>query len=214
MVPIEIIWVEPSFNPTIIEGEEITFSIYAIYHNPVEIDTNWTTNDPINGFTVIDTGSGSTSITYDELGEIESSITYTTNFVSNGSNDIKHLIVSFEITDGQNTVAYTWILTVLYFEDADFDGYNDGLEITSNSDPIDPLSTPPDLDNDLILDLNDNDIDGDGFLEKYDSDDTNFNKQIDANPNNSVELLLLFISVVLLIFSFFTLSRVQKYPRR
>jgi beta propeller repeat protein len=212
--PIEIIWVEPSFNPTVIEGEEITFSIYAIYHNPVEIETNWTTNDPINGIFLIEGEGFSTSTSYDEFGEIDSSITYTIHFEANGSDDIKHLNVSFEITDGQNKVAYTWILTVLYFDDADLDGYIDSLEITSNSDPLDPLSTPPDLDNDLILDLNDNDIDGDGFLEEHDSDDTNFNKQLDANPNNSVELFLLLISVVLLIFSFFTLSRVQKYTKR
>lgn len=210
--PIEIIWVEPSFNPTVIEGEEITFSIYAIYHSPLEIETNWTINEPMSEYLL--GWSYSTSISYDDPGEIESSSTFTIYFEANGSDDIKHLNVSFEITDGQNKVAYSWIITILYFDDADFDGYNDSLEIEWLSDPLDPLSTPPDLDNDLILDLHDDDIDGDGLLDKYDDNPTNFNKQTDADTDNSVELFLLLISVILLVFSFLALSRVKKYTRR
>jgi beta propeller repeat protein len=211
LVPIEIIWVDPLINPIITEGEEITFKLKAKYlgaDGPSILwdIQNWSPPPPVLLTTV--------GPSVDENNEIYIEAKVTSQLDSNGTNIQKAADVTAKIAIGNYNVTYTWKIEVIFLEDADFDGYNDSLEITSSSDPLDPLSTPPDLDNDLILDLNDNDIDGDGFLEKHDSDDTNFNKQMDANPNNSVELLLLLISVVLLIFSFFTLSRVQKYPKR
>ncbi len=45
--------------------------------------------------------------------------------------------------------------------DDDDDGYNDEIEISCNTNPLDPSSVPPDRDMDFIPDQLDNDIDGD-----------------------------------------------------
>ena len=47
--------------------------------------------------------------------------------------------------------------------DDDDDGYPDDMELTYQTSPIDAGSTPPDLDGDFIPDLEDLDIDGDGY---------------------------------------------------
>ena len=47
--------------------------------------------------------------------------------------------------------------------DTDGDGYQNGIELRYGSDPRDPSSTPPDIDEDGIVDSEDEDIDNDGF---------------------------------------------------
>jgi beta propeller repeat protein len=209
--PIEIIWVEPSVNPIINEGEEISFEFKAKYlgnEEPIILWNSQSWDAPPTELYFLEGGT----IVQDN--EILSGAKIFSQLESNGTNYQRTANVTVKITVGTNNITYNWKIVVVFLEDADFDGYNDSLEIEWNSDPLDPLSTPPDLDHDLILDLEDNDIDGDGLLDAYDENPTNFNKQMDANPDNSVELLLLLISVILLIFSFYALSRVQKYTKR
>jgi hypothetical protein len=47
--------------------------------------------------------------------------------------------------------------------DDDGDGYNDTIELSEGTDPLDHLSTPPDFDGDYIPDSTDPDDDNDGF---------------------------------------------------
>jgi hypothetical protein len=60
------------------------------------------------------------------------------------------------------------------------------------------------------VDADDDDIDGDGFLGKYDADDTDPNKQLDGEPVDIVEILIVLISVVLLVASVMSLSKASK----
>jgi RHS repeat-associated protein len=53
--------------------------------------------------------------------------------------------------------------------DDDGDGYPDAMELAYDSNPIDPKSTPPDLDGDKIPDPDDPDRDGDGVLNALDA---------------------------------------------
>ncbi len=50
--------------------------------------------------------------------------------------------------------------------DTDEDGYPDGHEFFHGGDPLDPMITPPDLDNDFLTDALDPDADGDGVLDE------------------------------------------------
>jgi hypothetical protein len=122
--------------------------------------------------------------------------------------------ITVEITDGIFTASHTWNLTVLYFKDADMDGYSDDLEIEWKTDPKDSSSTPPDLDGDLILDFEDDDVDGDGYLGDYDDNESDFKIQEDSNPDMSVEILVFIISVVLLVWAFALSSSVRKLNGR
>jgi hypothetical protein len=212
--PIEIITVNPTINPVIVEGEDVTFSVYAIYHKPSDINASWTGIEPVNGFIMFDKKSGLSNAHFHmTIGDIDSNMKYTSRVESNGSDNQRQIDITVEITDGSYTTSHTWLLTVLYYEDADMDGYNDDLEIEWGTDPQDPQSTPPDLDNDLILDADDDDVDGDGFLGEYDADDTNSEKQKDSNPDISVEILVIIISVVFLVCAIFLFSRVRRQYR-
>jgi len=53
--------------------------------------------------------------------------------------------------------------------DDDNDGYSDALEIKYKTDPLDPTSTPPDMDHDGIPNPEDLDRDGDGVLNDQDA---------------------------------------------
>ena len=58
--------------------------------------------------------------------------------------------------------------------DEDGDQYSNEVERLYGADPLDPMSTPPDVDGDLIVDALDDDMDNDGFSNeverRYDSD--------------------------------------------
>jgi hypothetical protein len=205
--PLEIIWVEPGINPIILEGEEITLKLRAGYLGSKEISTAWEFqewNPPPPKLIQKDESFGidDNGIYMDAI--FESQLDY------NGSNFQKVQKVTAKITDGLNTVTHTWIITVLFLDDTDFDGYSDNLEIDWNSDPHIALHNPPDLDYDLVVDIEDDDIDGDGFLGKYDSDDTDFSKQVDQNPDIMPEILILLISAILLLIAIISYSKIQR----
>jgi beta propeller repeat protein len=205
--PLEIIWVEPGINPTIIEGEEISLKLNARYLGSKETIITWEFQSWVPPPPKLIPQIGPTE---KEDNEIYMEATFISQLEYNGSYDERTQDVTAKISDGVNTLTYTWTINVLFFEDADFDGYSDSLEIDWNSDPKLATYTPPDEDYDLEVDLTDNDIDGDGFLAKYDSDDTDFNKQAEGNPDNLPEILILLISVMLIVIALISLSRIQK----
>ncbi|MEC7548085.1 MAG: cytochrome c peroxidase [Pseudomonadota bacterium] len=77
--------------------------------------------------------------------------------------------------------------------DDDNDGYSDNDEIAAGSDPLVASDTPADLDNDLIPDLLDDDIDGDGVLndeDAYPRDPTRTEPDVVTEPSElDTELL-------------------------
>ncbi|UCG69342.1 MAG: hypothetical protein JSV09_16450 [Thermoplasmata archaeon] len=193
--PLEIIEINPAFNPMVIEGGEITLSIRTKYLGSGEPITTWTApGDSTFGVVYLDTN---TSL-------ISPPIDY------NGSNDIKYFSITFNITDGKYSASHTWLVTILYFEDADMDGYSDSYEVTWNSDPLDRTSTPTDLDKDFIVDAEDDDKDGDGFLDKDDKYPLDPKKQLDEKSDNIEEMLLIIIILILLVVAFVTLPKISK----
>ena len=66
-------------------------------------------------------------------------------------------------------------------EDNDNDGYSDFDEILVGSNPLDSNDTPPDLDNDFVMDSIDFDVDGDGIPNNFDNAPRLF------NPDQSFE---------------------------
>jgi beta propeller repeat protein len=203
--PIDIIWADPSHSPQIIEGDDIMFRVRARYRGSEEPNVTWIfPDDAISEITLT-----SSSNTLSD-NEILSEASISSNLQLEGS----YFVSNHEITviirgDGVNQ-SYFWRLSIIYFEDADFDGYSDSLENLRNSDPRDPSSVPADTDSDLIVDADDDDIDGDGYLGKYDADDTNSNRQVDEEPVNMVEISIILISIVLLVASVTSLSRASK----
>ena len=77
--------------------------------------------------------------------------------------------------------------------DDDNDGYSDNDEIAAGNDPLVASDTPADLDNDLIPDLLDDDIDGDGVLndeDAYPRDPTRTEPDVVTEPSElDTELL-------------------------
>jgi beta propeller repeat protein len=202
--PIEIFWVEPVTNPQIIEGDEIRFRLKARFFSVEDTNASWIfPEDSISAFTP--TSSGFTI----SGNMIFADAIVKTKLEPNGSFFVSDYDISFLITSNRINKSFTWDLSIIYFDDADFDGYSDALEITWDTDPKDPNSFPTDKDKDLIVDAEDDDIDGDGFLDKYDADVTNSNKQLDGNPDYSVEILIIIISIVLLVASLISLSKAQ-----
>ncbi len=203
--PIEILWIEPSKSPQIIEGDEVAFRLKAKYRGSQEPDVSWIF--PIEDIPSISPiSSGST--TFENVVFAEASVR--SHLEPNGSYFVSEYDITVLIKGEGFNLSYTWKLSVIYLEDADFDGYSDSLEILRNSDPEDGNSIPTDTDSDLIVDADDDDIDGDGFLGKYDADDTNPNKQLDGEPANLPEILIIIISIILLVASVISLSKASK----
>ena len=65
--------------------------------------------------------------------------------------------------------------------DNDNDGYSNFDELLVGSNPLDPNDTPPDLDNDFVMDSIDFDLDGDGIPNNFD------NAPRLSNPDQSFE---------------------------
>lgn len=192
--PLRITKIEPMTNPTIIEGEEITFI--------VEVE-NFTTSEPVTTWS-LPTEEKLSPQTWPNRAGIAPQLDY------NGSDYTEIYTITYEVTDGTYTTGHTWILTILYFDDADMDGYSDSIEITWNTDPLDSISTPTDLDKDLIVDAEDDDKDGDGFPDKYDDYPLDQNKQLDERSDNSLEIMFIVITLILVIVAIVTLPRILK----
>jgi beta propeller repeat protein len=200
--PLEIVRLLPSTNPEIIEGESITLSIWVNSIITGDVSVNWSwPDDPIF--------SGEDEITTTN-GIIHSKNTYHTYLDYNSSNDRTHSSVTVDISQGVHSINHTWTITVLLFDDADMDGYTDIIEINYNSDPKNKDSQPMDTDSDFIVDAEDKDTDGDGLLDKHDSYPLDINKQLDANPDYSIEILVMVLSLILIIVALGTLPNISK----
>ena len=212
--PLSITKIDPVINPMIIEGEEITFNIEAVYFGFNDVSTknvSWTNITPIDDFVAFNNISAETHTLYDiPYGEINSTATYSSRIYYNISNVFKRFNITIEITAGIHSTYYTWVLTILYLDDLDMDGYSNNIEVTWNSDPLDETSTPTDLDKDLIVDAEDDDKDGDGFLDKYDAFPLDPNKQLDGKSDISLEILFIIITLILVIVAIVTLPRILK----
>lgn len=193
--PLEIMRIDPLTNPSIVEGGEITLSIRFRYMGSGEPIITWDVpDDPTLGAQIVNNNA-----------------LFAPLLDYNGSNDIKRFKITVEITDGKYTISHTWLLTVLYFNDADMDGYSDSVEIAwKPSDPLNISSVPLDTDRDLIVDTEDNDKDGDGFLDKYDVHPLDPNKQLDGRSDYSVEILIIIITLIVVIFAVVIVPRISK----
>jgi len=188
---------DPLTNPAITEGGEISLSMRVRYLGSEVLSAYWTwdqniTPAPSNTNTTSDTEA------YGELSFFSPLDYY-------GSNYVEYFNFTFEVTDGKHAVSHTWYLTVLFFDDADMDGYSDYKEMMLGYDPLDRTSKPIDSDCDLIVDIDDEDTDGDGFLDEYDGYALNPQKQLDGNPDISVEILIVIISLILLVIAIIAL---------
>jgi RHS repeat-associated protein len=67
--------------------------------------------------------------------------------------------------------------------DDDNDGYLDVVELDQSTNPLDPQSTPPDQDQDLIPDSDDSDRDGDGVDNDDDSFPDDGDEQVDSDQD-------------------------------
>jgi parallel beta-helix repeat protein len=106
-------------------------------------------------------------------------------------------------------------------EDDDDDGYNDTVEISEDTDPLDSDSTPPDNDGDLIPDSIDPDDDNDGVLDVDDYYPFDSSKSEEPTDEPSEEpsekdegfdltLLLLILVIVIVLIVLLLLMRRKK----
>lgn len=200
--PIEIRRIHPVINPVIIEGESIELNIWVDTYISGALEVNWSwPEDPIfDGADEITTSNGL----------IHSKNNYHTHIDYNESINEKQSRITVEISKGMYSVNYTWLITVLYFDDTDMDGYSDAKEVNYNSDPLDKSDTPMDTDHDLIVDFEDKDKDGDGLLDKHDGAALDVDKQLDANPDSSIGIITMIISLILVIIAIVTLPGISK----
>jgi hypothetical protein len=92
-------------------------------------------------------------------------------------------------------------------EDDDNDDYNDTVEISEGTDPLDPESTPDDYDGDLIPDSTDPDDDNDNVLDEDDYDPKNpdvteepsVKDEGDEGFDMTILLIILIIVIVLVV---------------
>ena len=70
-------------------------------------------------------------------------------------------------------------------DDDDGDGYNDTLELSEGSDPLDPESIPADYDKDLIPDSVDSDDDDDGVNDELDAFPFDENEWVDTDEDGT-----------------------------
>jgi parallel beta-helix repeat protein len=92
-------------------------------------------------------------------------------------------------------------------DDDDGDNYNDTVEISEGTDPLDPGSTPDDFDGDLIPDSTDPDDDNDNVLDEDDYDPKNpdvteeptVKEKEDEGFDMTILLIILIIVIVLVV---------------
>ncbi|UCE36901.1 MAG: hypothetical protein JSW00_15555 [Thermoplasmata archaeon] len=202
IAPPEFIMVDPVINPWVVEGEKISFKIVVGDEDSFELSSNWIHDLGLGG------GSTHTYLTTDS--KHVSEFSFTPDMEYDSSNEVRSYTISVNVSDGKFNISYKWDLAIHYFEDADMDGYSDEVEVAYNSDPLDATSTPPDLDGDGIIDIDDDDKDGDGLLDEHDSYPLISDKQLDGQPDYSVEILLILISIVFLVVAIIILSRISK----
>ncbi|MEE9151425.1 MAG: hypothetical protein V3U20_06285, partial [Thermoplasmata archaeon] len=197
-----IMSLDPMTNPTIIEGGGITLSIRAIDEDSENLSVSWMWD-----LDLIPTPQTSNTTS---IGEIYAELSFASQLDHNGSNYVRHFNINVEVTDGKYTTSHKWLLTILYFNDADMDGYDDNIEIARNSNPLDSISKPIDKDNDLIVDADDDDKDGDGFLDDYDKYPLDPTKQLDGKSDNSLEIFFIIIILILVIVAIVTVPRISR----
>ncbi len=196
--PFEITHIDPITNPTIVEGEEIILSIEITEYYSEGTTVTWVFPSDPTLYGQVD----------NEWASIIPELDY------NGSNYERQYNITVEVKNGSYTESHTWILTVLYFEDADMDGYNDATEVTYGSDPLNISDTPPDLDGDFIVDGEDDDTDGDGCLDEHDAYPMDPNRQVSGKPDYSVEILIMIMALILVLAAVVLMPRVSKRRRR
>jgi beta propeller repeat protein len=200
--PPTIVNLNPSINPTIVEGGEISLALRAIDEDSEILSLDWTWDEDL---LPVPQTSNTTS-----AGEINTKLSFTSLLDYNGSNYVKSYSITARISDGKHVTTHKWILAILYFDDADMDGSGDSYEITWNSDPLDATSTPTDLDKDFIVDAEDTDKDGDGFLDEDDAYPLDPEKQLDGEPDNTVDILLIILILILVVVAIVTLPKISK----
>jgi endogenous inhibitor of DNA gyrase (YacG/DUF329 family) len=102
-------------------------------------------------------------------------------------------------------------------DDDDDDGYNDTVEISEGTDPLDSDSTPPDNDDDLIPDSTDPDDDNDGVLDgddydPFDPDVTEEPSEKDKEDEGFDMTILLLILVIVIVLVVLLLLMKRKKP--
>jgi beta propeller repeat protein len=193
---------DPIFNPTVIEGEEITLNMRAKDEDSENLSVHWTWDSTLIPAPIT---SNITSI-----GGISAELIFISQLDYNGSNYYESYNITVEVTDGKHTAFHKWILTILYFADADKDGYDDSVEVALNSNPLDSTDKPLDTDSDLIVDTEDDDTDGDGFLDKYDEYPIDPDKQLDGKSDYSLEIMFIIITLILVIILIVAIPRISK----
>ncbi len=197
----EIIEISPVFNPSYTEGGEMTLSITAKDEDSDTLGVAWYEDGGLI-HTQIHNLTTSNEV-FDEW-------TFSSSLDDSGSDYTISYTITVNVTDGKFITSHTWMVTVLYFEDADMDGYNDSTEVTWSSDPLNSTSTPTDLDGDFIVDALDDDKDGDGVLDKDDAYPLDPERSSEGNPDYMLEILVVIISIIILIVALVTLPRIIK----
>jgi beta propeller repeat protein len=198
VAPPIIIEIDPVFNPSYVEGKEVTFGIRAKDEDSSVLGFAWYKDE---GLIHIQSYNLTSS------GEVYGEFTHGTQLDETGSDYTENYNITIEVRDGKFSATYTWTVTVLFFTDADMDGYSDSLEKTMGSDPMVYSDTPLDTDSDLIVDTEDDDKDGDGLADEHDTEALDPEKQLDGQPDYSVEIMFIIITVVLLVAVLIILSR-------
>ena len=194
---LEITDYEPKFDPVLNETEEITFSITYSYLGSGEPSVHWHVQDGIQEPRLTIQEDGLSTI-------IEAP------FDSNESDTVYNVDITVWITDGFHNVSHTWHLTVNYFNDIDEDGYNDSTEVEWSSDPLNDTSTPPDLDGDYIVDGEDDDIDGDGHLNKDDAYPLDPDRHEREDDGNTIWIIIIVLIIVVVLVILLTLPKIRK----
>lgn len=198
VAPPVIIEIDPVFNPSYVEGKDVTFGISAKDEDSGVLGFAWYKDEGLIHTKFYNLTSS---------GEVYGEFTHGTQLDDTGSDYIENYNLTVEVSDGKFSTTYTWRVTVLFFEDADMDGYSDSLEKSMGSDPLVYSETPLDTDSDLIVDTEDDDKDGDGLADKHDAEALDPEKQLDGQPDYSVEIMFIIITVVLLVAAVIILSR-------
>ncbi|UCF08673.1 MAG: hypothetical protein JSW28_03005 [Thermoplasmata archaeon] len=192
--PLEITEIVPETNPVINEGKKITLKVGVSFLGTGELDYSWQYDGP-----------QSLLRTYnDNVSQIEVPLDY------NSSNEIQHGNVTVTVSNGTVNASHTWQLTIMYFAEADLDGYPDDVEVEWHFDALDVTSTPPDLDGDYIVDGDDDDKDGDGVLDKHDAYPLDPERHEGKERDYTVEIIFIIITIILILVAGAVIPRLRK----